>query len=153
MAAFVRRFTDSEGCVNRNGYISIYNTDLQLLTYLKALLHHLGIESTEPEVNVRRGRVLYDHRMGERYITKKDIYQLYIRFPYNNRFYKTVGLTIKRKRRRLEEYYLRRRHSQTSFPPLSHLINLLKIINYTLTIDVPIPLESEEVHGIVACFV
>ena len=29
MAAFVRRFTDSEGCVNRNGYISIYNTDLR----------------------------------------------------------------------------------------------------------------------------
>jgi intein-encoded DNA endonuclease-like protein len=34
MAAFLRGFADSEGSVNKRGYIFILNTDLRLLTYM-----------------------------------------------------------------------------------------------------------------------
>ncbi len=118
MAAFVRGFADSEGCIDKNGYIAIYNTDLRLLTYVKGLLHQLGIESTGPKIHVRRGTVFYDRRMGKNYTTKKDVYRLRIRRPHNHRFYEKVGFTIKRKRKRLEEYF-KRRQSQTPSPLLS----------------------------------
>jgi len=38
MAAFLRGFADSEGSVNKRGYICILNTDLRLLTYIMDLL-------------------------------------------------------------------------------------------------------------------
>jgi intein-encoded DNA endonuclease-like protein len=34
VAAFIRGFADSEGSVDKNGNINIYNTDLRLLTYI-----------------------------------------------------------------------------------------------------------------------
>jgi intein-encoded DNA endonuclease-like protein len=51
VAAFIRGFADSEGSVDKNGKIIIYNTDLRLLTYVKELLRRLGIESTRPMLN------------------------------------------------------------------------------------------------------
>jgi intein-encoded DNA endonuclease-like protein len=48
MAAFLRGFVDSEGCVKESGYIIILNTDYELLTYVKDLLKRLGLESTGP---------------------------------------------------------------------------------------------------------
>jgi intein-encoded DNA endonuclease-like protein len=48
MAAFIRGFADSEGCVNKGGHIIISNTDYELLTYIKDLLKRLGIEATGP---------------------------------------------------------------------------------------------------------
>jgi intein-encoded DNA endonuclease-like protein len=55
VAAFIRGFADSEGCVNKIGQIRIYNTDLRLLTYVKDLLERLNIESTGPRIRVRQG--------------------------------------------------------------------------------------------------
>jgi intein-encoded DNA endonuclease-like protein len=34
VAAFLRGFADSEGCVDKRGYIFILNTNLRLLTYI-----------------------------------------------------------------------------------------------------------------------
>jgi intein-encoded DNA endonuclease-like protein len=65
MAAFLRGFADSEGSVNKRGYIFILNTDLRLLIYVKELLRRLGIESTGPIIHVRRGTIFYDPRTGE----------------------------------------------------------------------------------------
>ena len=114
MAAFIRGFADSEGSVNKRGYIHIANTDLVLLTYVKDLLQRLGVTSTGPEVNIRKGSIgLF--RNGY-YRRNRDCYYLRIRVSSNITFYGKVGLSIKRKRRRLEEY-LRRRQAK---PPSPH---------------------------------
>jgi intein-encoded DNA endonuclease-like protein len=62
VAAFIRGFADSEGCVDKREQIFIYNTDLRLLTYVKELLKRLGVESTAPKLNTRRGTVIRDPR-------------------------------------------------------------------------------------------
>jgi intein-encoded DNA endonuclease-like protein len=46
MAAFLRGFADSEGSVNKRGYIFILNTDLRLLTYIMDLLRDLTLSSS-----------------------------------------------------------------------------------------------------------
>jgi len=61
-AAFIRGFADSEGCVKKEGYIFIYNTDYELLTYVKDLLKRLGIESTGPWPTRQQGKTFYDLR-------------------------------------------------------------------------------------------
>jgi len=45
MTAFLRAFFDSEGCVSKNGYILVYNTDLVILNYVKELLLKLNYRS------------------------------------------------------------------------------------------------------------
>ncbi len=113
MAAFIRGFVDAEGCVAKDGFIRIFNTNLRFLVYLKDLLHRLGIESTEPRLSRRSGKTIYWR--GKRIMMKKDCYSLYIRTSGYLRFYKTINFTIERKRVRLEEYL--RRQSLTP-PPL-----------------------------------
>jgi intein-encoded DNA endonuclease-like protein len=61
-AAFIRGFADSEGCVKKEGYIYIYNTDYELLTYVKDLLKLLGIESTGPWPTRQQGKTFYELR-------------------------------------------------------------------------------------------
>ncbi len=118
MAAFLRGFFDSEGCVNERGYIYLCNTDLSLLEYVKHLLQCLGIETTGPRLKTQRGTVINDHTTGKKYIANKDVYITSIRANSNPNFFKKVGFTIRRKQKRLEKY-LRRRQSQTPSPPLS----------------------------------
>ena len=103
MAAFLRGFADSEGSVNKRGYVIIYNTDYELLTYVKDLLKRLGIESTGPwRQQKRQGKPFYDRKTMKRYIYKKDEYYIYIGAGGNINFYKKIGFTIRRKQRRLE---------------------------------------------------
>jgi intein-encoded DNA endonuclease-like protein len=52
VAAFIRSFADSEGSVDKNGNIIIYNTDLRLLTYVMEHLRRLSIESTGPIIHM-----------------------------------------------------------------------------------------------------
>jgi intein-encoded DNA endonuclease-like protein len=115
VAAFIRGFADSEGSVDKRGYIYIYNTDLRLLIYINELLRRLGIELTGPKISVQRGTVIHDPRTGKQYMAKKDCYYIYIRASSNANFYKYIGFTIKRKQQRLEEYI--RRTTSTPTPP------------------------------------
>jgi len=115
MVAFLRGFFDSEGYVNERGYISIANTDLVLLTYIKDLLERLGIASTGPKLGHPQGRLIFDSLKEKIYTTNKDCYCLRIRAGSNLTFYRKVGFTIQRKRRRLEDY-LRRRQAEPPFP-------------------------------------
>ncbi len=124
VAAFLRGFADSEGCVDKNGYITIYNTDLRLLTYVKELLRRLGIESTGPRIHVRRGTIFYDPRMGKKYSCNKDVYVIYIRASSNTNFYRYVGFTIRRKQIRLENHIKRTTRIPTPPPPFSHPTSL-----------------------------
>jgi intein-encoded DNA endonuclease-like protein len=126
VAAFIRSFADSEGSVDKNGNIIIYNTDLRLLTYVKEHLRRLSIESTGPMLNAQRGTIFYDPRMGKKYVTNKDCHRLHIRASSNTNFYRYVGFTIRRKQRRLEEYIKRRTTPSTNIPqqtPHTYLIN------------------------------
>jgi len=117
VAAFLKGFFDSEGSVNERGYISISNTDIGLLMYIKDLLERLGIASTEPKLGLPQGRLIFDSRKEKIYTTNKDCYHLRIRANSNMTFYKKVGFTIKRKQKRLKEY-LRRRQAKPPSPPL-----------------------------------
>jgi intein-encoded DNA endonuclease-like protein len=118
MAAFLRGFADSEGSVNKRGYICIYNTDQRLLIYVKELLRRLGIESTGPMLN-QRGTIINDPRMGKKYTHNKDCHRLHIRASSNMSFYRYVGFTITRKQIRLESYVKRTTRKPTPPPTIS----------------------------------
>jgi intein-encoded DNA endonuclease-like protein len=87
MAAFLRGFADSEGSVNKRGYIFILNTDQRLLTYIMDLLRRLGIESTGPIIHVRRGTIINDPERGKKYSRNKDCHRLHIRASSNMSYY------------------------------------------------------------------
>jgi intein-encoded DNA endonuclease-like protein len=118
VAAFLRGFADSEGSVNKRGYIFILNTDLRLLTYIMDLLRRFNIESTGPRIHVRRGTIINDPRTGKKYTHDKDVYVIYIRASSNMSFYRYVGFTIRRKQIRLESYVKRTTRKPT--PPPNH---------------------------------
>jgi intein-encoded DNA endonuclease-like protein len=104
MAAFLRGLADSEGSVSEEGYIIIYNTNRELLEYVKGLLVRLGIESTGPWPRRRQGKTFYDPTKMKRYVYKKDEYYIYLKTCNNINFYKNIGFTVRRKQRRLENY-------------------------------------------------
>ncbi len=120
MAAFLRGFADSEGSVDQNGYIAIFNSDLRLLGYVKDLLERLGIEASGPRLNAPRGRPSRNLRNGKEYKTNKDVYNIRIRASSNRTFCETVGFTIRRKKERLKKYLKRRTLGQTPPPFFSH---------------------------------
>ena len=101
MTAFLRAFFDSEGCVDKNEKILVYNTDLDLLNYVKQLLLKLNIEVTGPHLIAKKGAPIYDRKKGKTYYRKEDVYYLYIRVNSRRRFAELVGFTIKRKMERL----------------------------------------------------
>jgi intein-encoded DNA endonuclease-like protein len=86
VAAFIRGFADSEGCVDKRGYIFIFNADLRLLTYIMNLLRRFNIESTGPRIHVRRGTIINDPETGKKYSRNKDEYYIYIRTSSNLNF-------------------------------------------------------------------
>jgi len=110
IAAFLRGFFDSEGCVLKNGIIVIYNTNYKLLEYVICLLKKIEMETTseKPRLLRRAGTPFRDPRTGKMYRTKKDVYYVRVSKKSNQVFYIKVGFTIERKRKRLEEYLKRR---------------------------------------------
>jgi intein-encoded DNA endonuclease-like protein len=118
MAAFIRGFADSEGSVDKNGKIIIYNANIELLRYVIGLLERLDVESTGPKLNTRRGTIIHDPRTGKKYVANKDCYRIYIRSRSSVSFYKHVGFTIRRKQIRLENYVKRTTRMPT--PPPNH---------------------------------
>jgi len=129
MAAFLRGFADSEGSVNKEGYILICNTDRGLLEYVKSLLKHLGIEATGPWPTRRQGKTFYDPKTMKRYTYKKECFHIYIGASSNINFYKNIGFTIERKQRRLENY-VRRRQPNPSPLHFPSFTLIAKPINY-----------------------
>jgi intein-encoded DNA endonuclease-like protein len=107
-AAFLRGLFDSEGCVRKEGYIILYNTNYELLTYTqKLLLRRFGIESTGPWPNTQRGTTIHNPRTGKQYRTNETCYYIYIRAESLPKFYRRIGFTVRRKQKRLEEYLRR----------------------------------------------
>jgi intein-encoded DNA endonuclease-like protein len=107
VAAFLRGLFDSEGCVSKKGYISLYNSNYEVLVYAQRLLRRFGIESTGPRPHKRKGTTMHDPRTGKQYKANKDCYYIYILADSLLNFYLYVGFTIKRKQKRPEEYLKR----------------------------------------------
>jgi intein-encoded DNA endonuclease-like protein len=106
-AAFLRGLFDSEGSVNKNGYIILYNTDYDLLVYAQKLLRRFGIESTGPWPSTQRGKTIHNPSTGKQYKTNATCYYIYIRAESLPKFYHHIGFTVRRKQKRLEEYLRR----------------------------------------------
>jgi intein-encoded DNA endonuclease-like protein len=107
-AACLRGLFDSEGYVNKRGYITLYNTNYEVLVYTQKLLwKYFGIESTGPWPYKRKGTTMHDPRTGKQYKANKDGYYIYIRAESLPKFYRHIGFTIKRKQKRLEDYLRR----------------------------------------------
>ncbi|GBC69090.1 hypothetical protein HRbin01_00782 [archaeon HR01] len=116
IAMFLRGFFDSEGSVFKEGTIRVYNTDYRLLCYTIKLLERLGIETTkQPKLLLPAGTVHRDHTTGKLYKRRKDYYYFRISRRSNQRFYKTIGFSIMRKKQRLEDYLRRRIQPTTPF--------------------------------------
>ncbi len=101
MTAFLRAFLGSEGCIDKRGYIRVYNTDLRLLNYVKQLLLKLNIEVTGPHLGTKKGTPIYNRKGGRTYYKKKDEYYLYIRASSTQRFAELIGFTIRKKMERV----------------------------------------------------
>jgi len=108
ICAFLRGFFDSEGSIDGDGEIQMYNSDKSLLEYVKDLLHRIGIKATGPKLHSKAGTPIKDHKTGKTYFTNKHCYYLYVCAESRLRFYGLIGFTIKRKQQRLEEYLIRR---------------------------------------------
>jgi len=108
VAAFLRGYFDSEGCVHKAGYIYLFNTNYEVLVYVQKLLwKYFGIKSTGPRPHKPKGTTGYDPRSGKQFKTNKDCYYLYIRAESLPKFYRHIGFTIPRKQKRLENYLRR----------------------------------------------
>jgi intein-encoded DNA endonuclease-like protein len=109
IATFLRGLFDSEGCVSEKGYITLINSNYEVLVYAQRLLRErFGIESTGPWPYTRKGTIMHDPRTGKQYKTKKDCYYIYIRAESLPKFYQLIGFTIRRKQKRLEDYLRRK---------------------------------------------
>ena len=104
VAAFIRGFFDSEGSVDEVGHLTASNTDFELLRYVNDLLHrYFGIEATGPHPGKRKGTILT--RRGKSYVRSSDCYYIYVKTAGLSKFDKEIGLSIKRKRLRLERRF------------------------------------------------
>jgi intein-encoded DNA endonuclease-like protein len=102
VSAFLRGFFDSEGCVEKSGKLTGSNTESDLLKYVQLLLSKFfGIETTGPHPNTRKGSVMT--RRGKSFLRNSDCYYVYVRRSSLITFYREIGLTIERKRSRLEK--------------------------------------------------
>jgi intein-encoded DNA endonuclease-like protein len=100
-AAFLRGLFDSEGHVSKNGYITLHNTNYEVLVYAQRLLRRFDIESTGPWPSTKKGTIRYSH--GRRFKANKDCYYIYIRAESLPKFYRHIGFIIRRKQERLED--------------------------------------------------
>jgi intein-encoded DNA endonuclease-like protein len=100
-AAFIRGFFDSEGCFDVSGSLTATNCDLSLLHYVQERLKRfLGIEKTGPYVGKKKGSI--PNRRGESYFRNADCCSIYVRRACLATFHREIGLTIERKKIRLE---------------------------------------------------
>jgi intein-encoded DNA endonuclease-like protein len=108
-AAFLRGLFDSEGYISKAGYIiMLHSTNYELLTYAQRLLwRYFGIESTGPWPHKQKGTTMHDPRTGKQYKANEHCYYIYIRVESLPRYYRHIGFTVRRKRKRLEEYLRR----------------------------------------------
>jgi intein-encoded DNA endonuclease-like protein len=93
--------------MEESGSLTASNNDTGLLRYVQDLLERFfGIETTGPHLATKRGTILTNR--GKSYIRKADGYTIYVRRAGLEMFYRKIGLTIRRKKIRLENAVIRR---------------------------------------------
>ena len=101
-AAFIKGFFDSEGCIDTNRKLSASNSNFTLLTYVQYLSQrYFGIETTGPHLGTKKGSIIA--RRGKSYHRNADVYEILVRAKSLRPFYEEIGLTIRRKKLRLEK--------------------------------------------------
>lgn len=91
MKAFARGFMDGEAS-SSGSCISVTNTNLEILRYLKKVLEKVGVRTGKISKTIEKGTEVIIK--GKKYKANKSIYSLYV----NKRdFISTIGFTIKRK--------------------------------------------------------
>jgi len=114
--AFLRAFYDGEGSISGRS-LTLYNTKLDILTYIRDLLGKLKIETTELRVGTRAGTELKDPLNGRIYTRNSDCFSLRIRAKNLPQFARDVGFTITRKQQKLEEALISAKKPMTHFAP------------------------------------
>ncbi|HEW93458.1 hypothetical protein DRN87_02435 [Candidatus Geothermarchaeota archaeon] len=93
---FLRGLYDSEGSNYRCIKISLYNTDISLLKYVKYLLaKYYNIKTGKISINGKPG--LYYTSYGDIIKRKRTVYNLYTHKGYARVFLREIGFTISRK--------------------------------------------------------
>ncbi len=120
VAAFLRGFFDSEGSVDMDGSTTASNSDFELLEYVRYLLKRFfDIDTTGPHLGTRRGSLLTQR--GKSYRRNADCFYLYVRKESLRKFCGAIGMTIERKKVRLERFVARSRYpSQTNTTEETH---------------------------------
>jgi len=102
VAAFIKGFFDSEGCIDTNRKLSASNSNFALLTYVQYLLQrYFSIDTTGPHLGTKKGSIIT--RRGKSYQRNADVYEIRVRAKSLGPFYEEIGLTIQRKKLRLEK--------------------------------------------------
>ena len=97
---FPESFYDGEGSISGRS-LTLYNTQLDILLYVRDRLSKLKIETTEPSVGTRAGTELKDRMNGRTYKRNHDRFRLRIRVKSLPRFARDIGFTVNRKRQKL----------------------------------------------------
>lgn len=112
VAAFIRGFFDSEGCMQVSGGLTASNNDMRLLRYVQELLERFfDVKTTGPHLTTKKGTILT--RRGKSYVRNADGYNIYVRRAGLDTFHREVGLTIQRKRIRLVNVLAKHRTSMS----------------------------------------
>jgi intein-encoded DNA endonuclease-like protein len=112
--AFLRAFYDGEGSISGRS-LTLCNTELGILTYIRELLGKLKVETTEPRVGTRAGTELKDPLNGRIYTRNSDCFSLRIRAKNLPQFARDIGFTITRKQQKLEEALISAEKPMTHF--------------------------------------
>ena len=98
--SFLRALFDGEGSITGRN-LTITNTDLSLLLYVRKLLAKSGISTSIPRVTHRAGSILKDPHTGRTYKRRKDCYVVRVSPADLLRFARKIGFSIERKKREL----------------------------------------------------
>ena len=101
--SFLRALFDGEGSITGRN-LTISNTDLSLLLYVRKLLAKSGISTRIPRVTHRAGSILKDPSTGRTYKRRKDCYVMRVSPTDLLRFARKIGFSIERKKRVLPSF-------------------------------------------------
>ncbi|TMI08858.1 hypothetical protein E6H34_03455 [Candidatus Bathyarchaeota archaeon] len=101
-SVFLRAFYDGEGSISGHN-LTVYNTERDLLVYVRCLLDSFDIETLPLSVMTRAGTRLTDPKTGKTYFRKDDCFRFSIRTRSLLTFSQSIGFTIKRKQTRLSQ--------------------------------------------------
>ena len=96
--SFLKALFDGEGSITGRN-LTMTNTDLSLLLYVRKLLAKSGISTSIPRVTHRAGSILKDQHTGRNYKRRRDCYVMRVSPMDLLPFARKIGFSIERKKR------------------------------------------------------